>query len=181
MGPFVKKRQKCRHALGRPAGDVDEFCRARWMGWDALLMVLSCFIGAKTLILDTSANDNGLFHEELADYDAPGSWPTIDGGLGLNAARVCLKPFGDGAAPPDVEELLSYYAETRKFGLVDPVANGFAAPCALRTFRREATVRGKRDMSRHVACGGHMSEAHAEITTSHVFPWPGLNESRYFR
>ena len=55
------------------------------LAWDNLLMVLSCAIGSKTLILDASPNDNGLFHEELIDRHVPGAWATIDDGRSLNS------------------------------------------------------------------------------------------------
>ena len=79
-------------------------------------MVLSCAIGSKTLILDASPNDNGLFHEELIDYDVPGSWKTIDDGTSPNPLSECLTPFDDGRAAPSRQDVLEHWRATHKFG-----------------------------------------------------------------
>ena len=121
-------------------------------------MVLSCAIGSKTLILDASPNDNGLFHEELIDYDVPGAWATIDDGRSLNPMKECLTPFDDGRAAPSRQDVLEHWRATQKFGRVDPFS-GKAAPCEL--VGSDGTALGEHNGGGYLACANSMSESHA--------------------
>ena len=118
--PYYSGPANKRCAAERRRGNDGEACKRRWLAWDNLLMVLSCAIGSKTLILDASPNDNGLFHEELIDYDVPGAWATIDDGRSLNPLSECLAPFDDGRAAPSRQDVLEHWRATHKFGRVDP-------------------------------------------------------------
>lgn len=146
-------------AAERRRGTLDAgACKRRWLAWDNLLMVLSCAIGAKTLVLDASPNDNGLFHEELIDYDVPGAWPTLEDGTSLNPLAECLAPFDDGRAAPARADVLEHWRATRKFGRVDPVA-GTAAPCDL--VGSDGTELGDHNGGGYLACKNSLSESHA--------------------
>ena len=152
---FEDLRRKKHRIVTRRAGA----CKKRWLAWDNLLVVLSCCIGAKTLILDQSPNDNGLFHEELVDYDVPGSWATIEDDA-LNPIDVCLAPFRDGTETPTKGQVLTHWKSTKKWALVDPLT-GDAAPCRL-------VARG---VGRYAACKGSAAEFVAPITMRHRLPF----------
>ena len=83
----------------------------------------------KTLILDAQPNDNGLFHEVLMDYDVPGAWDTIEGDT-LNPIDTCMQPFDDGRSAPHRTDVIRYWRESRKFGVVDPLT-GTTSECDL--------------------------------------------------
>ena len=157
--PYYSGPANKRCAAERRRGNANaEACKRRWLAWDNLLMVLSCAIGSKTLILDASPNDNGLFHEELIDYDVPGSWKTIDDGRSLNPLSECLAPFDDGTKAPSRQSVLEHWRSTDKFGLVDPLS-GKAAPCEL--VGSDGTALGEHNGGGYLACANSMSESHA--------------------
>lgn len=67
------------------------------VGPDGLLSALACILGHKTIVLAASANDNGLLHQELVDFELPPplGWPSALGSA-TNDVRQCLtqKAFG---------------------------------------------------------------------------------------
>ena len=165
-------------AKRRRPGQVQRFCRRRWLAWDNLLMVLSCALGVKTLILDAQPNDNGLFHEVLMDYDVPGAWDTIEGDI-LNPIDTCMQPFDDGRSAPHRTDVIRYWRESRKFGLVDPLT-GTTSDCDLTgdatkmiAARFEAET-GRPKPRGYVACRGALSEAFMDGALATHLPWSGL-------
>ena len=142
------------------------------------MMVLSCALGVKTLILDAQPNDNGLFHEILMDYDVPGAWPTLEDNT-LNPLDTCMQPFDDGRSAPHRTDVIRYWRESRKFGLVDPLT-GTTSECDLTgdatkmiAARFEAET-GRPKPRGYVACRGALSEAFMDGALATHLPWSGL-------
>jgi hypothetical protein len=72
------------------------FWRSSPIGPDGLLATLACMLGHKTVVLTAAANDNGLLHQELVDFEVPEplGWPSPIGGRPTNDAHWCLaQPF----------------------------------------------------------------------------------------
>lgn len=99
---------------------------AKFAGWDTLIMMLSCFVGVKTVIMDRSSNDNGLFSREIVDYDYPGSWKANS-----NNADRCLPPVSRQHKLPTSRELYEYWKRTDKFVMLDPYDENRSLPCEL--------------------------------------------------
>ena len=85
-------------------------------GFDGLITVLSCLLGLETIIFEAAPNDNGLFHQELVDFDFPGSWPKGR----RNSLDRCLPPVSAAFPLPTVRALLDHWTARRKFVLLDP-------------------------------------------------------------
>ena len=121
----------------------------------------------KTIVFDAAANDNGLFHEEVVDYDAPGGWPELPrASPTLNDAATCLRPFRNGEAFPAPEDLESYWNATGKFQLRDPLGDGAPRPCAVAPLPADCSTKGQgRQKKRgcYLACEDHASQAFAAI------------------
>lgn len=148
-------------------------CASSWASWDGLLMALACFLGVKTIVLDAAANDNGCFHEEIVDYDAPGGWAPIRD-ASLNGPRECLAPFSGGLGLPSPDALLAHWDAIGKFSLADPLnASAPARPCALLPVPRDPRLcraRGGAATFCYLACDGALSSAHATIAVDHAPP-----------
>lgn len=194
VGPWYSRddAKACKHVERARARGRDSSCTEaettrvgtrEWLAWDALLMVLSCALGVHTLIFDASANDNGLFHEELVDYDVPGAWPALREKNKVHALQTCLPPFGGGRDLPDRRAVLEYWRSTGKVALVDPFTGrskpcelvGHAAIASTPLSEREALSRCSRRRGCYLACAGALSEAYTSVTIDHglsheVFP-----------
>ena len=61
------------------------------VGPDGLLGALACILGHRTIVLLASANDNGLLHQELVDFELPSphGWQSPQSGV-TNDVRYCL-------------------------------------------------------------------------------------------
>ena len=142
-------------------------------------MVLACLVGAKTLVLEASANDDGLFQREIVDYDVPGAWRALPRESRLvNDPRNCLKPFGDGETLPRRHDVVRHWRNTKKFVLADPLENAPTLPCDLVHIPAErdmclSKMNGTRGC--FLACSGQMSEAHSSIFVDQVYEWAGAD------
>jgi hypothetical protein len=115
------------------------FWRGSPVGPDGLLATLACMLGHKTVVLSASANDNGLLHQELVDFELPGSlgWPVVTGSA-TNDASWCLRhPFAflkeDAKRGPQAQllrrvQLLSFWRESGKFRLPTDPTGGPSQP-----------------------------------------------------
>ena len=115
------------------------------VGPDGLLTGLACVLGYKTVVLTASANDNGLLHSELVDYELPDplGWKEVNS-TAVNDVQQCLmRPFDfvkadrrKGAASIALrrQEMYDYWRATAKFVLpTDPMGptSQPVAPCQL--------------------------------------------------
>ena len=134
-------------------GERSHALKEPFASFDDLLLILSCYFGFQAVLLDRSPNDNGLFHQEVIDYDFPkqNAWPTfkennntsLDKGFSFNPTSVCLPPFRlakkqpnakpppGGTIPRDATSLLDYWKLTNKFSLRDPFSSSPPKPCHL--------------------------------------------------
>ena len=119
------------------------------LGWDGLVAALACVLGHQSVVLAASANDNGLLHQEVVDFELPEGlgWAARADGVGTNDVRHCVDdPFGwakddedagDAAVRRRRRQILAYYREARKFVLPAPrdpdgaAAAADGAPCEL--------------------------------------------------
>lgn len=65
-------------------------------GWDGLLALLACLLGHHTIVLAASANDNGLLHQEVVDFELPPpyGWPSLATATSApNALHKCRRQF----------------------------------------------------------------------------------------
>lgn len=112
------------------------------LGWDRLLQALACMLGHQTVVLSASSNDNGLLHQEFADFELPpslawrkhshaaaaGARAAAAGSPAIaNEPRFCLEPFRwvardrrPGAQQRRRAQLWNYWDVSRKFRM--PVA-----------------------------------------------------------
>ena len=67
------------------------FWKGSPIGPDGLLSALACILGHHTIVLAASANDNGLLHQELVDFELPPplGWPAATG-MSTNDVGDCL-------------------------------------------------------------------------------------------
>ena len=67
------------------------------LGWDGLVAALACVLGHQSVVLAASANDNGLLHQEVVDFELPEGlgWAARADGVGTNDVRHWVDdPFG---------------------------------------------------------------------------------------
>ena len=95
------------------------------LGWDGLVAALACVLGHQSVVLAASANDNGLLHQEVVDFELPEGlgWAARADGVGTNDVRHCVDdPFGwakddedagDAAVRRRRRQILAYYREAR--------------------------------------------------------------------
>ncbi len=112
------------------------------------------------------------------DYDVPGAWDTIEDQT-LNPIDTCMQPFDDGRSAPHRTDVIRYWRESRKFGLVDPLT-GTTSECDLTgdatkmiAARFEAET-GRPKPRGYVACRGALSEAFMDGALATHLPWSGL-------
>ena len=91
------------------------------LGWDGLVAALACVLGHQSVVLAASANDNGLLHQEVVDFELPAGlgWAARADGVGTNDVRHCVDdPFGwakddedagDAAVRRRRRQILAYY------------------------------------------------------------------------
>eukprot|EP00322_Chrysochromulina_rotalis_P019187 CAMPEP_0115833292 /NCGR_PEP_ID=MMETSP0287-20121206/3098_1 /TAXON_ID=412157 /ORGANISM="Chrysochromulina rotalis, Strain UIO044" /LENGTH=404 /DNA_ID=CAMNT_0003286703 /DNA_START=198 /DNA_END=1411 /DNA_ORIENTATION=- len=122
------------------------FWAASPVGPDGLLSTLACILGHKTVVLAASANDNGLLHQELVDFEVPSpmGWPAVADGK-LNSIEICIvqQPFailsddarrGSKALASRRRQMLDFWMASKKFLLpTDPTYQGpqHFASCSL--------------------------------------------------
>lgn len=121
------------------------FWAAAPVGPDGLLTALACILGHRTIVLAASANDNGLLHQELVDYDLPEplAWPTATNATTNDVRKCVLQPFafikadgrrGNVAAMLRRRQMFDFWESTGKFVLpTDPSgdADHQVVPCGL--------------------------------------------------
>ena len=112
------------------------------------------------------------------DYDVPGAWPTLEDNT-LNPLDTCMQPFDDGRSAPHRTDVIRYWRESRKFGVVDPLT-GTTSECDLTgdatkmiAARFEAET-GRPKPRGYVACRGALSEAFMDGALATHLPWSGL-------
>ena len=126
---------------------VSPFWHASPVGPDSLLATLACILGHRTIVLTASANDNGLLHQELVDFELPPpmGWPIVRADATNNVKR-CIsndafaflaedRRGGAQAKASRRSQMLDFWRSTGKFALpVDPTEGPRqrqGAPCML--------------------------------------------------
>jgi hypothetical protein len=100
----------------------------RWATWDGMITALACLLGVKSVVFAAAANDNGLLHQEVVDFDAPldSTWRRIQrSGLGAatNDFKNCVPTFAHHRPYPTASELYAYWMRVGKLQLRDPLAD----------------------------------------------------------
>lgn len=178
------------------------FWRSSPFGPDGLLAALACILGHQTVILAASANDNGLLHQELVDFELPEplGWPAPADKLQTNDVQWCFtQPFGfvkadaqRGVRAQSLRRLqmLQYWRQTGKFRLPTQL-NGTASqptvPCDIAFGREGLNDGGAGELN---ACrgpkirvprpvGGKTCYAWCNGTMSHILSQVSLAHVRY--
>lgn len=85
------------------------------IGWDRMLATLACVLGHQTVVLAAASNDNGLLHQELADFERPGGWQASSNDRkqsSTNDVRRCVALSDVKGAP---HKIPPYWVSSRKF------------------------------------------------------------------
>ncbi len=170
------------------------FWRASPVGPDGLLTALACMLGHKTVVLAASANDNGLLHQELVDYELPEplGWRAVAGRETNDAAWCLAEPFrfvqddarrGARAQEERRRQMHEFWRATGKFALpTDPTDEssrsmracglgfGSGGPGELAACRGPK-VRVPRPTSSKACwawCNGTLSQELASVSLGHV-------------
>ena len=95
------------------------------------------------------------------------------------AELIAMAPFDDGRSAPHRTDVIRYWRESRKFGVVDPLT-GTTSECDLTgdatkmiAARFEAET-GRPKPRGYVACRGALSEAFMDGALATHLPWSGL-------
>jgi hypothetical protein len=99
-----------------------------WASWDGMIAALACLLGVQSVVFAAAANDNGLLHQEVVDYDAPtgSTWRRIQKrgkGAAINEFDSCVPTFGQHRTYPTADELHAHWNRVGKLQLRDPLAD----------------------------------------------------------